>query len=82
MRRTTADEKPILWLFEIKVILPTSKGPIKEVSFPDKANKPNPVAWLFWSIDFVIKTLLADWIGPMNNPFIDARIKKIILTLI
>ena len=38
MRRTTAEEKPILWLFEIKVILPTNKGPIKEVSFPDTEN--------------------------------------------
>ena len=68
-------------MYVISLPLDDEPGEFEEVSFPDKANKPNPVAWLFLSIDFVIKTLLADWIGPMNNPFIDARIKNIILAL-
>ena len=54
----------------------TSNGPIKDVNFPDKANNPKPDAWLFWSIDLVMKTLLADWIGPIKKPFIAAKIKK------
>ena len=54
----------------------TSSGPIKDVNFPDKANNPKPDAWLFWSIDLVMKTLLADWIGPIKKPFIAAKIKK------
>ena len=54
----------------------TNNGPINEVNFPDKANRPKPEAWLFSSIDLVMKTLLADWIGPIKKPFIAAKIKK------
>ena len=54
----------------------TSNGPIKDVNFPDKANSPNPDAWLFSSMDLVMKTLLADWIGPIKKPFIAAKNKK------
>ena len=54
----------------------TSNGPIKDVNFPDKANSPKPDAWLFSSMDLVMKTLLADWIGPIKNPFIAAKTKK------
>ena len=39
-----ADEKPILWLLVIKVTVATKSGPIKEVNFPDRANKPKPTA--------------------------------------
>ena len=54
----------------------TSNGPIKDVNFPDKANRPNPDAWFFSSMDLVIKTLLADCTGPINKPFIAAKNKK------
>ena len=43
-RRIIADEKPILWLLVIKVTVATKSGPIKEVNFPDRANKPKPAA--------------------------------------
>ena len=54
----------------------TNNGPIKDVNFPDNANRPKPDAWLFSSIDLVMKTLLADWIGPIKKPFIAAKNKK------
>ena len=54
----------------------TNNGPIKDVNFPDNANSPKPDAWLFSSMDLVMKTLLADWIGPIKKPFIAAKIKK------
>ena len=72
-----AAEKPSLWLAVRKVTVLTNKGPKKEVSFPEVANNPNPLPWLFLvSID-VITTRLADWIGPINKPLIDARKKNI-----
>ena len=58
------------------MIVLTSNGPIKDVNFPDKANSPKPDAWLFSSMDLVMKTLLADCIGPIKKPFIEAKIKK------
>ena len=72
-----AAEKPSLWLAVKKVTVLTNKGPKKEVSLPEVANKPNPLPWLFLlSID-VITTRLADWIGPMNKPLIAARKKNV-----
>ena len=59
-------------------MLLTNRGPIKEVNFPDNANNPKPDAWLFSFIAFVINTLLADWIGPIKKPFIDAKTRNII----
>ena len=38
-----AAEKPILWLAVRKVTVLTNKGPRNEVSFPEVANKPNPL---------------------------------------
>ena len=54
----------------------TNNGPMNDVNFPDKANSPKPDAWLFSSMDLVMKTLLADCIGPIKKPFIAAKNKK------
>ena len=55
-----AAENPSLWLSVKKVTVLTNKGPKKDVSLPDVANKPNPLPWLvLLSID-VITTRLAD----------------------
>ena len=38
-----AAENPILWLDVKNVTVLTNKGPRNEVSFPEVANKPNPL---------------------------------------
>ncbi len=72
-----AAENPILWLSVRKVIVLTNKGPKKDVSLPDVANKPNPLPWLPLFNKDVITTRLADCTGPINKPLIAARKKNV-----
>ena len=72
-----AAENPILWLDVKKVTVLTSRGPKKDVNFPEVANKPNPFPWLFFFNMDVITTRLADCIGPINKPFIAAKKKNV-----